>query len=343
MAYLELLAGFVLLVVGGEILVRNSVSVARRLGVSPLLIGLTLVGFGTSTPELVTSLQAALAGAPGIAIGNVLGSNIANILFILGMAAFIHPIVQTDAPGYDRDAIALIASAVAGGGLILSGHIGRISGVMLLLALVFYIVRTYQAESRATASQTHTVPGGPVLKNSDRINSENIGHLPTNEGRAGLRRSRDMPAWAGTLLALAGIAITIFGAGLMVEGSVSIARHMGLSESIIGLTIVAIGTSLPEMTTSVLAALRKEPGIAIGNIIGSNIYNILGILGLTALISPISIPADIGLMDVTLMLASTLALCWFGFGGWRISRREGLALLAAYAGYVLCLGLAATA
>ena len=323
MIFLQILAGFAFLVAGGELLVRNSVAAAGRLGVSPLLIGLTLVGFGTSTPELVTSLNAALSGAPGIAVGNVVGSNIANVLLILGLTSAISPIVSP-ASGFRRDATALVVSALAASVFILWGEIGRAAGTAMLLALAFYLLRSYQAETVLPDSPSPTT-------------------LQTLEEGADLRAKPNLPIWVLVLLSLLGILVTIVGADLMVEGAVSLARVAGMSESLIGLTIVAVGTSLPEMVTSVMAAIRREPGIALGNIIGSNIFNLFGILGLTALVSPIQVPADIGPMDVWALLLATASLIWFGLGGWNIRRRDGVAMLGVYTAYVAAASLAGTA
>ena len=295
-------AGLGLLVFGGEILVRGAVSLAARLGVSPLLVGLTVVGFGTSTPELVTSLDAAFSGAPGISVGNVVGSNIANILLILAVAALIMP-VAVSPKAFWRDAVALALASLAGTALVFTEELTRIAGVILLVGLAAYIVTAFRSE-RSGPAETAT---------------------PDPVATTGILR----PA----LLAVFGIAITIVGARLLVSGAIDLASGLGVSDTLIGLTIVAVGTSLPELVTAVIAALRRQGDIAFGNVIGSNIYNILGILGATALVHPIPVPAEIAAFDIWVMLAATLMLIVLAFTGWRISRREGMAMLVAYAAY----------
>ncbi len=302
MIYLQLALGFVLLVGGGEALVRGAVSVASRLGVSPLLIGLTLVGFGTSTPELVTSLQAAFDGLPGIAVGNVVGSNIANVLLILGVAAVITPVAVARA-GFGRDGAALAVATLLCVGVILYGALDRWLGGVLIAALATYLVLAYltdRADTPDAAADTAALPG---------------------------------PLWLALALAVGGIAVTILGARLAVDAAVALALVWGMSETVVGLTIVAVGTSLPELVTSVMAALRREPAIAFGNVVGSNIYNILGILGVTALVRPIAVPAQIAGLDVWVMSGATVALVAAVVVWQRIGRGTGAAFLAAYAGY----------
>ena len=303
MVFLQLFLGFALLVAGGEALVRGAVSVASRLGVSPLLIGLTLVGFGTSTPELVTSLQAAYGGFPGIAIGNVVGSNIANILLILGVAAAIMPLV-IDPVAFRRDGTALAIATILAAGVIFYGALDRWMGGVLIVALAVYLYVAYRSDSSTdSAAQDATDTGVP-------------GSI-----------------WLAAVLAIGGIAVTILGARLTVDAAVTLALLWGMSETVVGLTVVAVGTSLPELVTSVMAALRKQSGIAFGNVIGSNIYNILGILGVTALIRPIPIPPQIATLDVWAMLVATAALMLIVVIWRRIGRLSGLGFLAAYAAY----------
>jgi cation:H+ antiporter len=302
MTILTLFLGFALLILGGEALVRGAVSVATRLGVSPLLIGLTLVGFGTSTPELVTSLQAAFDGRPGIAVGNVVGSNIANVLLIMGVAAAITPVVVARR-GFGRDATALAIATMLCIWVVLYGTLDRWLGVLLVAGLVLYLVIAYvtdRASVAAAADADAPLPG---------------------------------PLWRGLALAVGGIAVTILGAGIAVDAAVALAVQWGLSETVVGLTIVAVGTSLPELVTSVMAALRREAGLAIGNVIGSNIYNILGILGITALVKPIAVPPQIAALDIWVMTAATLALIAAVLLWQRIGRAAGFGFLAAYAGY----------
>ena len=304
--YFQLFLGFALLVAGGEALVQGAVSVASRLRVSPLLIGLTLVGFGTSTPELVTSLQAAFGGFPGIAIGNVVGSNIANILLILGVAAVIMPLA-VDPVSFCRDGAALAIATMLAVGAILLGSLYQWMGAVLILALLAYLVVAYLSDRASVAAS-----GPPDI-------SESI--------------STRYAIWTALGLAFGGIAVTILGARLTVDAAVTLAVLWGMSETVVGLTVVAVGTSLPELMTSVMAALRRESGIAFGNVIGSNIYNILGILGITAVVRPIPIPPQIAQLDVWIMSAATIALIFAVMVWRRIGRIAGLLFLASYAAY----------
>jgi len=303
MTYLMLVAGFALLVVGGDVLVRGAVTLAARLGVSPLLVGLTVVGFGTSTPELVTSIDAALSGAPGIAVGNVVGSNIANILLILGLAALIAP-VAVEGRAFRRDGSALLLASLAATAVVLSGSLSRPAGLILMAGLVGYVALAYRLEKRPDDAP-------------DRV------RRPAARGLIG-------PA----LLALVGIAVTVAGARLLVSAATTLAENWGVSDTLIGLTIVAVGTSLPELVTALVAAVRRQGDIAFGNVVGSNIYNILGILGATALVHPIDVPAQIAAFDIWAMLAATVALIAAAYSGLRVRRIEGGAMLAAYAAYI---------
>lgn len=302
--------GLVLLALGGELLVRGAVGMAARLGISPLLAGLTIVGFGTSTPELATSVQAALAGSAGIAIGNVVGSNIANILFILGVSALILPL-RVNPASFARDAIALGGSAVLCTAAVLSGFIGPMIGVGLIACLIGYVWWAYVSESAA----------------------------PCPEGARHEQEVEDRPVPPGTGMAVlgamivAGLALAIFGAGWLVDGATVLASSAGVSESVIGLTVVAVGTSLPELIACIIAVIRKHEDVALGNVVGSNIYNVLGILGVTAVIKPIPIPAEIAGFDIWVMLAVSALLIVQLRSGWKLSRLEGGVLLASYCVY----------
>jgi len=313
MTYVMLLGGIALLLLGAEGLVRGGVSLARRLGVSPLLIGLVLVGFGTSTPELVASLRAALAGSPGIAVGNVVGSNIANILLILGVSAVIRPLA-CEPRALSRDGAMLAFASLIGAAVMLSGALGRVAGAALLLLLAGYIVQTYRRE---------------------RVAPDASAEMHAQEATAG----EPGPASLGGALALAlsGLAATVAGADLLVDGALVLARAHGIPETVIGLTLVAVGTSLPELATSAVAALRGQSDVALGNILGSNIYNILGILGLTALVRPIAVPAEILRLDLWVMLATVAVLLVFARTGRRLTRGEGVCLLAFYGLYLAVL------
>ena len=308
--FILIAGGFVALMFGGEMLVKGAVSAATRLGVSPMVIGLTLVGFGTSTPELLTSLQAAFAGAPGIAIGNVVGSNTANVLLILAVAALIAPIaVARDA--FWRDGSVMIAASLACLAVVLSGSVGRVGGGILVAALVAYLTYTLWSERRRPS------PAGEVYAHE----AEAVPGKPVGLG-------------AALGLFAVGLVITLLGARFLVQGAVGIATDFGVSEAVIGVTIVAIGTSLPELVTSVIAARKGEADVALGNVIGSNIFNILGILGVTALVHPLSVPAEIAMRDIWVMLVAAGALIAVAVTGWRINRTEGGIMLALYAAYL---------
>ena len=301
--------GLVLLLVGGELLVRGAVASAKSLGVSPLLIGLTLVGFGTSTPELVTSVTAALNGSPGIAVGNVVGSNIANILLILGLSAVIYP-MAVNPKGFRRDAIMVLAAALACLGVVLYGRMGMLVGVAFIVSLLAYVIFVYVQEKRA--------PDEAALVAEHRAEDANVG--PDNMALS-------------LTMAVAGIAITIFGAGFLVDGSISLAKGLGVSDTIIGLTIVAVGTSMPELVTSVVAALRRHADVAYGNIVGSNIFNVFLIMGTTSIIEPIEIPHQIANFDIWVMLVATVLLVFFARTGTKVQRWEGWVLFSCYAAY----------
>jgi len=294
--------GLAMLVAGGEVLVRGGVGLAQRLGLPSAVIGATVLGFGTSTPELVTSLRAAFDGAPGIAIGNVVGSNIANILLILGCAALISPMALRGVAPVS-DVIGLLIATAAGVLILLLGEAGRLAGTLLLMGLVAYLWVVLRTDRPAPAE----------------------GDLPVE--------AATMPLWRGFALAIAGIAVLVFGASLLVGGATRIAQGLGVSEAVIGLTLVAVGTSLPELATSVVAALRGQGAMSLGNILGSNIFNVAGILGLTALSHPLVVPPDIGLVDGGVLAVSALVLVGLIALG-RIGRGAALALLAGYAGYI---------
>lgn len=310
MTYGLLAIGLVLLIVGGDTLVRGATTAARSLGVSPLLIGLTLVSLGTSAPELVTSLTAVLAGSPGIAMGNVVGSNTANILLILGLAALISPIA-VDRNAFRRDGWMLIIATVVCVAAVLAGTVNYLWGLAMLVVLAGYLVWAWMSERKA----------------------------PDREARKFEHLTEDAPdapggLWSGLGLAVVGIALTIGGARLLVDNAVIVANDFGVSDTLIGLTVVAVGTSLPELVTSAVAAFRRHSDVALGNIIGSNIYNVLGILGITALVAPIRVPPEIIRLDIWVMVAATALVVLFVRTGMRIVRLEGLALLVAYGCYI---------
>ncbi|SLN46305.1 Inner membrane protein YrbG [Roseivivax jejudonensis] len=319
--WLPLVGGLVLLIAGGDLLVRGAVAVAERLGVSPLVIGLTLVGFGTSMPELVTSVQAALAGAPGIAVGNIVGSNIANILLIVGASALLFPITVASA-ALRRDAMVMLAVAVAFAVIAVVLPLGRPVGIVFVAVLVGYIILAFRQE-RASAGPGAAIEKAAALEGVD----------PAVAPGHGVSRG----IVVSLLVAIGGLLLVVGGGALLVSGAVALAESFAIPETVIGLTIVAVGTSMPELVTSVVAALKRQTDVAFGNIVGSNIYNILGIGGATALISPTEVPAEIARFDLPLMVAVSLLLVVFAATGLRISRREGAVLLAGYAVYLYVL------
>ncbi len=300
MDWVILLGGLVGLLFGGEALVRGSVGIARRLAIAPLLIGLTVVGFGTSTPELLVSVDAALRGVPDIAIGNIVGSNIANILLIVGLSALVWPI-RVLGGTLRRDTGVMMAAALVLIPVFWLGAIGRLSGAVLVAGLIAYLVWAY---------------------------------LRPGAGKAEDDPSPMVPLWQSALWVAVGLVALMLGARLLVDGAVSIARGYGVSEAFIGLTIVAVGTSLPELATSLIAALRRQSEIAIGNIVGSNIFNVLGILGVTAVIAPIPVAPRFLTFDLPVMIAVSLVLTSLLLTRPLIGRGVGVALLAGYAAYV---------
>ncbi len=310
MDFLFIAAGLVILVAAGDALVRGAAGLAARLGVSPLLVGLVVVGFGTSAPELTTSVSASLADAPGVAVGNVVGSNIANILLILGLAALLSPIAVKQA-AFRRDGTALAMATILAIALLLLAPMTRLTGAAMVLALFAYIALSYVLDRRsrtAPAAALHEAEAASVTPPASAL--------------------------LGVVLLAAGLAGVIGGAWLLVEGAVALASALGVSQALIGLTVVAIGTSLPELAASLSAARKGEGDIAFGNIIGSNIFNALGILGAAAISRPFDPPNSILGLDVWVMLAVTALLIVFALTGARIDRREGAILLLLYAGYI---------
>ncbi|MDX5357768.1 MAG: calcium/sodium antiporter [Rhodobacterales bacterium] len=301
MDYIFVAIGLLGLFLGGDALVRGAVGVARKLAMPPLLIGLTVVGFGTSMPELLVSAQAALGGAPALAIGNIVGSNIGNILLIAGISALIWPI-RVNGAALRTDIGFMLGATLALVPLFWLGEVGRIAGALLFAGLLVYLVTSYR-------------------------NSQGTEEAEAMESAS--------PLWKSLLWLAFGFAALLAGARFLVDGSVNIARSFGVSEAFIGLTVVAIGTSLPELATSLAAALKRHSDIAVGNIVGSNIFNVLGILGITAMIAPIPVDPRFLTFDLPALLAATLALAALLL--WRpvIGRGVGALLLASYATYIV--------
>lgn len=306
MSALLVVVGIVLLYLGGEVLVRSASGLAQRLGVRPMLIGLTVVAFGTSAPELAASLTAALSGTPEIAIGNVVGSNIANVGLILGLTAMIYPLAS-DSRFVRREVPLMLGVTALLAPVLLAGSVRRWEGFVLLGLLagfLWLITRT---------------GGSPVA------------------GTEEVRSGSGAPVWLGLAGTVAGIAILWFGARALVGGAVDIATGLGVSQQVVGLTLVAVGTSLPELASSMVAALRRESDIILGNVIGSNVFNLLAVLGATAAVQPIRFDGRGVTPDVIVMAAFGLALLPLMGRTRRLGRTAGLLLVLAYVVYVVAL------
>ena len=297
--YLILAGGLLALFLGGDWLVKGASGIALRFGISPMIIGLTIVGFGTSTPELLVSLNAALGGQPGIAIGNVVGSNIANILLVLGVAAVIGPISMRMAD-VGKDIYWMTAAALALPVIFWSGEVGLIEGLALVAALLVFLFFSFKGSRDGTDE--------PI-------------EAPKS-------------IWIGIGLTLLGLVTVMAGAHYLVQSATIVARQFGVSEAMIGLSIVAIGTSLPELATTVMAAIRGERDIALGNIVGSNIFNILAILGITAIVVPIPVDPRFLMVDTPVVIGITLLVLALVFFVGRMNRIIGAGMLLAYVAYI---------
>jgi len=310
MVYLQILAGFVLLLGGAEFLVRGAVQVAAKAGLSAMLIGMTVVAFGTSAPEFVVSLNASLDGASGLALGNIIGSNIANILLILGVTALFAPIV-VDAKAVIRDALMVMGSSVLFAWVCLTGTISSMAGGFMFLILLGYFVMSYLRERKNHHSSADL-------------------HAREAEEVQDLEMSMSI-AW---LCLICGLAAVAYGADLLVTGGSDVARGFGVSEEVIGLTLIAFGTSLPELAASVMAALRGHTDVAIGNVIGSNLFNILCVGGGVSFIVPMTVPQQLQNYDLWVMIAATILLLVYLTLGKRLGRPDGLAFVAVYGLYI---------
>jgi cation:H+ antiporter len=308
MIYVQLAAGLALLVVFGDVLVRGAVDLSYRLGIPPLIVGLTVVAFGTSAPELVVSVKAALDGLPGIAIGNVVGSNIANILLVLGLPALISA-TRCDHHALDRNTYIVLGTSVLFTGLCFLTPMTFWDGALLFSLLIAFL---WLSARRAMRSR----PDGSIVPIDDDVSP-----LPG-------------PIWVSVGALVLGLIGLPVAAHLTVDAAAAVASAWGVSDTVIGLTIVAIGTSLPELATTVIAAFRQHGALALGNVLGSNLFNMLAIVGITAMVTPISIPAEILRLDIWVMLAATLVLVPFVVWKMPIGRIAGIAFLAAYAAYI---------
>ena len=312
--------GIGLLIAGAELLVRGASRLAAAAGISPLVIGLTVVAFGTSSPELAVSIGSSWAGQTDLALGNAVGSNIFNVLFILGISALVVPLVvsqqlvRLDVPLMIAASLLLLALAA-------DGTIGRLDGGVLFAGILGYIVFLIRQSRRETAA----------------VRAEYDEAFGDTQSRGA--------SWAINLgLVLAGLGLLVLGSRWLVNGAVQIATELGVTQLVIGLTIIAAGTSLPEVATSILASIRGERDIAVGNVVGSNLFNILAVLGLTGLVAPAGIAVAPGALrfDIPVMIAVAAACLPIFFTGYRIARPEGLLFLAYYAAYTAYLVLTAT-
>ena len=315
MSYVLLAIGIVLLFGGGELLVRGAVAVANRAGISPLLVGMTIVAACTSAPELVVSIGAAMRGSSDIAIGNVIGSNTFNVMAVIGISALIAPIA-VDPRGLRRDSLWMLVASVATVALVMVGVIDRVPGVLMLIALVAYVWTSYRREMREVEEED---PAARV----HRHEAEEI------EGPDKLATS------IGFLIG--GLAALVIGAEFLVRGATDIAQSWGVPEAVIGLTVVAAGTSLPELATSVVAAFRGHSDVAVGNVVGSNLFNLLGILGLTAIVRPVHVAPQIASLDIWVMLAVSVLLALLLTTRGRVGRLVGSGMIVLYIGYLVVL------
>lgn len=303
-----LIIGIIGLFLGGEGLIRGSSSLAIRIGISPLVVGLTIVAFATSSPELLVSLKAAIMGNSSIALGNVIGSNIANIALILGLSAIISPI-RVDANVIKREIPIMIVVSLLLVFFLLDGSLGFIEGLIFVILLIVYnLVNIFLSRKEN--------------KDIER------------EFEEGINSKLNIPL--ATLFVIGGLILLFYGADLFLKGAVSLAKLFNVSDAIIGLTLVAVGTSLPELFISIVATIKKESDIAVGNVVGSNIFNILSILGISAIITAIS-SAQISIFDFGVMLAAALILLPLSYTGFKITRLEGLLLLIGYFAYIFVL------
>ena len=314
--FLSLLAGFALLVWGADRFVIGASATARNLGVPPLIIGLTIVGFATSAPEMLVSGMAAWNGSPGMGVGNAVGSNITNIALVLGITALVKPLSVHSGVLQREFPILFLATLFA---LIIDGVLSFWDGILMLggLVLIVYWIVMVALDARKR----------------DPLSVEFAAEIPS-----------DMPGWKAAALLLLGIVVLLVSSRILVWGAVEIAHAFGISDLVIGLTIIAIGTSLPELAASVMSALKNEHDIAIGNVIGSNMFNILGVMGLPGIIQTYRIDPALLSRDLPVMIGLTIALfvMAYGFrGNGRLNRYEGGALLLVYGGYILVLAIGA--
>lgn len=338
----RILLGLVLLVAGGELLVRGASGLATRIGMSSLVVGLTVVAFATSAPELAVTLGAVMGGEPGLAVGNVVGSNIANVLMILGSSAIILPLlvkvqlVRIDIPFMAALSILFLLLAIDGG-------FSRVDGLILLVLLVLYIAVAIILSRRDGHVDDLRGPGASIATAS----AGRVGQTARKTGDTMTEAVEDVEARGSigrdVVLVLIGVVLLVVGANILVKGATGIATAFGVSDLIVGLTVVAIGTSLPELATSIVAVRRGQRDLAVGNVVGSNIFNIGAVAGMAAMISPtgLPVPESALALDIPLMIAASVVLLPLAFTGSVIARWEGGLLVALYVSYLLYTVLAA--
>ena len=304
--------GLLILLLAGDALVKGAVNLSLRLGVPALVVSLTIVAFGTSAPELLVSIKAILDNAPGIALGNVVGSNTANILLVLGIPALLATMHSSEC-NTRKTFNMMIAASVLFILLAFRGVFDVWSGIILLSGLAYVLFDAYRDTKKHRA------------RNSEASSDD-------SEELEGADPS--MPGWHIGFFLVLGLVGLPLGASLLVDNASIIARAYGVSDTVIGLTLVAIGTSLPELATTVMAALRRQADVALGNVIGSNIFNLLGIIGVATLVGPIEVDPEFLRFDLWVMLGASLLLFPFVYLGWDITRRWGVVLCAVYAAYL---------
>lgn len=318
---LWILVGFALLSVGANSLVRGSTGVARRMGISALVIGLTVVAFGTGSPELALSVEAAMSGEGSLALGNIIGSNIGNICLVLGISAMVAPLAVCD-DLVRREMPVLIGVSVILVLVVLDGTVGRLEGVLLAIGAVGYTVMSYIRAKVGTPDGVFDPEDEPSTELAEDIVEEVKGYS----------------LWAELGLIAVGLAGLVLGAQLLLRGAVSIAAGLGISEIVIGLTVIALGTSIPELATGIAAARRNEPDIAFGSVIGSNVFNILAVLGVAAAIQPIVIEG-MRVSDLAVVVGTTVVLLLAMLRGSVLSRVEGFLLVLTYGVYIASLAM----
>jgi cation:H+ antiporter len=323
-----LLFGLLLLVGGGELLVRGAVDLASRLGISPLVVSIVIVGFGTSAPELAASIEASRIGAPGIAWGNVVGSNMANSLLILGATAMLAPLAVERGPLWRDGGVALLATFLL---YVFAADavIGFLPGAMMLVMLFSYLFYAVYQERQSGGGGS--AASDVALAHDSAIDENETAHWLSEKVEQLVAKN---PFIFASLLLLLGLGLILAGGNIVVTQAVAIASAFGLGDALIGVTIVAMGTSAPELVTSLIAARKGQGEIAIGNVLGSNIYNILGIGGVVALLAPGGFPAALVYPDLPILLGSALLLIVFAATHYRIGRTEGILLFFSYISYI---------